>query len=269
MGYSVNKDDSAVINAMEGNLYACSLLLGRTGSGSVLSDDDIKWVYTGTKALNRAFIVRADEKHCSERIGSVLSLFKDKGVPVNFIYNTGLNLGDSVERLKEHGMKYRNSWCGMVLPLDCNIKKPVLASGYEILRVENEEMLESWCGILNSSFSVPDEFRDDYCRVFLNLGFGKDKSWVYYIGIKDGVPISCCMSYMEDGIAGLYWVGTVPGARKQGLASGIVSLAIDDAYLNGCRISILQASAAGKPVYERLGFKECCKFDIYSWVPEI
>lgn len=259
--------ESGIIDAIQYNLCRCSLLLGQTQYGLTCNDDDIKWVYTGTSALNRAFILEAGCKVSDERINSVLSTFKDKGVPVNWIMNDAVKSGGLYERIELLGMKYKNSWCGMALQLDGYISKPVQVPGYEVLKVENDEMLESWSGVLASSFSVPYGLRGDYIKVFSKLGFGSDKPWTYYIGVKDGIPVSCCMAYMEDGVSGFYWVGTCPEARKQGLASVIVSRAIDDAVIKRCYISILQASAAGKPVYEKLGFKEYCKFDIYSWTP--
>jgi GNAT superfamily N-acetyltransferase len=217
--------------------------------------------------LNRGFVVDLDGRDFDMRLESSLSVFKDKGVPVNWILRVSSRSYDIGEKLKDLGMKYKNGWSGMALRFKDYKRDTSIASGVEVVKVKDRESLKTWSDIVSSSFSVPDDQRNDYLRAFTSLGYGAGKPWDYYIGIMNGTPSSSCMVYMESGTAGLYWVGTLPDARGKGLATAVVCRALDDALLKVCHTSILQASAAGKPVYERLGFKEYCKFDIYTWAP--
>jgi GNAT superfamily N-acetyltransferase len=50
-------------------------------------------------------------------------------------------------------------------------------------------------------------------------------------------------------------VGTDPARQRQGLATKISSQLVDWAYHRGCTTIALDASEAGRPVYERLGFR--------------
>jgi GNAT superfamily N-acetyltransferase len=53
----------------------------------------------------------------------------------------------------------------------------------------------------------------------------------------------------------VYLVATLPEARGRGLATALVSHALREARTRGCATSSLQATARGRPVYERLGYR--------------
>lgn len=64
-------------------------------------------------------------------------------------------------------------------------------------------------------------------------------------------------SYMASGItAVIYNVLTYPKYRRQGIATKLLSLLIEEAKKLKVDFIELSASAMGKPVYEKLGFKE-------------
>jgi predicted GNAT family acetyltransferase len=51
-------------------------------------------------------------------------------------------------------------------------------------------------------------------------------------------------------------VGTAPAARGRGFATAAMLCALDAAVREGCSSTTLQASAAGRPIYARLGYRE-------------
>jgi len=53
---------------------------------------------------------------------------------------------------------------------------------------------------------------------------------------------------------------TVPPYRKQGIASEILGLLVDEAAAQGCAEIRLQASAEGRIVYEKVGFVQSPEF---------
>ncbi|MEA2424734.1 MAG: hypothetical protein QOH13_1144 [Thermoleophilaceae bacterium] len=68
---------------------------------------------------------------------------------------------------------------------------------------------------------------------------------------------NACVLGIHDcgGDAGVFFVATLPEARGRGLARGLLAAALVDARERGCDISTLQATKAGAPVYERLGYR--------------
>jgi ribosomal protein S18 acetylase RimI-like enzyme len=75
-------------------------------------------------------------------------------------------------------------------------------------------------------------------------------------------PIAAAMSITNGttGIAGVYWVGTVPDSRRRGAADAVTRAATNAAFDRGASVVTLQASELGEPVYLRMGYREVCRY---------
>lgn len=85
----------------------------------------------------------------------------------------------------------------------------------------------------------------------------------FYLGRAAGEPVSTGMSIVADGVAGVYFIGTVPGARGRGYGEAITARIHADATAAGCHAAILQSSPSGLRVYERLGYRAA--FTYHAW----
>jgi ribosomal protein S18 acetylase RimI-like enzyme len=75
-------------------------------------------------------------------------------------------------------------------------------------------------------------------------------------------PVAAALLLFSHGIAGIYWVGTLPDARGRGHASLLMRSISNHAFDCGARCVVLQATPFGEPVYRRLGYRE---FTRYPW----
>jgi len=75
------------------------------------------------------------------------------------------------------------------------------------------------------------------------------------VASRAGEPVATAMVYESDGVAGLQWVGTVPGARTGGLGALVTVAATNLAFEHGASSCTLQASPMGAPLYLRLGYE--------------
>jgi len=82
----------------------------------------------------------------------------------------------------------------------------------------------------------------------------------YAVAYQDGRPAAAAMLLLSHGIAGLYWVGTVPEARGRGLAEAVTRTLCEEAFAAGAPLVVLQASPQGRPVYARVGFREVSSY---------
>jgi ribosomal protein S18 acetylase RimI-like enzyme len=74
----------------------------------------------------------------------------------------------------------------------------------------------------------------------------------FYLARRDGEPAGACMT-MHDGVAGgVYWVGTLPEHRSQGVGRAVLTAALNHL---GNVPATLTATAAGQPLYESMGFR--------------
>jgi GNAT superfamily N-acetyltransferase len=75
-----------------------------------------------------------------------------------------------------------------------------------------------------------------------------------------GKPVAAAMTIVTHGVAGIYWVGTVPEARGHGLAELVTRAATNAGFDLGARVASLQASPMGEPVYRRMGYVEVTRY---------
>ena len=92
----------------------------------------------------------------------------------------------------------------------------------------------------------------DFARAF---AIGPDGLNLYAAKL-DGEPVACVGTIYENGDCGVYLVGTLPRVRGRGLATKLMSVALEAGAAAGCATASLQSTAMGKPVYARLGFQD-------------
>ena len=68
--------------------------------------------------------------------------------------------------------------------------------------------------------------------------------------------------FLTGDVAGVYFVMTVPEARRQGIGAAITRYAVQD---GDQRYAVLEASSAGKSVYAGLGFEELGSIELYEF----
>jgi predicted GNAT family acetyltransferase len=76
------------------------------------------------------------------------------------------------------------------------------------------------------------------------------------IALADGEAVACAAVLDRGDDACVTAVATVPEHRGRGLAGALISRLLAAAADRGSRTASLQASKAGAPVYERLGFTD-------------
>lgn len=76
-----------------------------------------------------------------------------------------------------------------------------------------------------------------------------------FVAYRGGAPVSTALAILSGEGAGVYWVGTVRSAERQGLGAVMTALAANAGFAAGATVVTLQASVFGQPLYERLGFR--------------
>jgi GNAT superfamily N-acetyltransferase len=88
-----------------------------------------------------------------------------------------------------------------------------------------------------------------------------------WLGRVDGRPVTTARVHTGAGVAGIYTVITIDAARRRGYGEAITRTALLAARDAGLAIATLQASDAGRRIYERIGFRELCRFRLHEWHP--
>jgi GNAT superfamily N-acetyltransferase len=88
-----------------------------------------------------------------------------------------------------------------------------------------------------------------------------------HVGLVGGVPVATAWSYCIDGVVLLFNVATVASHRRRGIGEAMTWRAIQDGLERGCDVAFLQASRAGRPLYERMGFRPAVDMQTWSLAP--
>jgi GNAT superfamily N-acetyltransferase len=100
-------------------------------------------------------------------------------------------------------------------------------------------------------------------------GLGERAGVRLYRAMVDGKPVSVLgtIDHTEsDGAAdcGIYFVATDPAYRRRGLSTRLLAAALIEARERGCATSTLQASGAGRPIYQALGYEHTFDLHLYE-----
>ncbi|MDO9515699.1 MAG: GNAT family N-acetyltransferase [Syntrophales bacterium] len=85
-----------------------------------------------------------------------------------------------------------------------------------------------------------------------------------FIGYADGLPASTSMLIKTGHVAGIYWVATLKEYRGRGFGEAMTRHAVLAGMGKGCTFASLQATAMGRPVYERIGFSNPYNYRVYA-----
>jgi GNAT superfamily N-acetyltransferase len=94
---------------------------------------------------------------------------------------------------------------------------------------------------------------DSFTRALADL---PEEELTTYVARLDGRAAGCLTIIDHDGNADVEMVAVVPEARGQGIAGKLLGHALADARERGLETSTLIATRLGRPVYERVGYRE-------------
>jgi ribosomal protein S18 acetylase RimI-like enzyme len=80
----------------------------------------------------------------------------------------------------------------------------------------------------------------------------------------EGRNVATALAYDHDGDRGIYNVGTLPEARRRGLATALTALLLDEARELGRTTASVQSSEMAEGVFAALGFRDLGRFIEYG-----
>jgi hypothetical protein len=141
---------------------------------------------------------------------------------------------------------------------------PSLPNGAELRQVVTAEQAADYWRIAAASYTslgFPPEAFGGYRN---HAGLWAENV-VAFIACLDGEPVSIAMTIVSQGVAGIYWVGSLEQARGKGLGRAVTAAATNAGFELGAEIASLQASPMGKPIYEAMGYESIFDYRLLMW----
>ena len=179
---------------------------------------------------------------------------------------------DLSDRLTRRGVIFLDDIPGMAMDL-ADLDDEPAPDELRVAPVLDEAGIDAFHAVLSHGF--PEDFVDHATtgaitassrRQAIEAGFrepnGVPTRWVGWVGER---PVTTTRLHTGAGVAGIYAVVTVDDARRRGYGAAVTRHVLHASVAAGIRIATLQASTAGKGVYERIGFRQLCRYRLHEW----
>lgn len=229
--------------------HSWHIIDGAAAGGEVLERDGLLLVSSALPVawLNLAFVTRplADP---AAAIARAAAFFDERSLPFVVRIREGVDI--AAERACEaHGLPFSDMVPGLVQAPIAGAPLPL--AHLEVRAAANDADMQDHRKVMSASFGFPILMAVNLLRTQLIDAAGCE----FYVGYLDGKAVASSALMASDGVAGVYNVGCVPDARKQGLGEAMTWHAVRRGRELGCDVASLQASEMGRPIYERMGFR--------------
>ncbi|AMY08770.1 putative acetyltransferase involved in intracellular survival [Luteitalea pratensis] len=206
----------------------------------------------------------ADEADLRARIGLAASHFRKDGVHWLMVISDDVLPGALRERLTnvcvDAGLQYALPMFGMVADVLLDPVRPLPALDMQV--VTTAALREAVGDINAAGYAMPGEL---FRPVTTLPEFWTDMIGV--VGIAKGIPVATASVALIDEVAYVALVATDPDHQRKGYAEAVMRRALEEsAEAWGERRTVLHATAAGQPVYRRMGYADVVRFDAFAGV---
>lgn len=266
---ALDTSNPAMTEAIENNIAAFYMQLGRGHGAELHIEDDLTWFVSGipTAQFNGVIQTRlapsASSAEIGSRIAEMVTTFTSRALPMVWWVTPSTSPPDLAAYLTAHGFSTVGTRPGMAVELAVLPEHVPPAPGLEITAVTDTASYETWIEVFAASYGYQAHIAQSYFEVTKDSASGSETSLRRYLAWLDGKPVATTTLFVSAGIAGLYQVGTLPEARNRGIGTAILLAPLLDAQALGLRHAVLFSSPMGLSIYRRLGFKVYCQLDRY------
>ncbi len=164
-------------------------------------------------------------------------------------------------QLEMHNWVCALTQTAMYLPLNANDfanqgQGAPSTSSFSVRKISMIDDISPWCEVVSDAFGYEVD-----AKVIAPLLALSDVA--LYVGEFKGEVVASALLYQTDEVIGLHQVGLKQAYQGQGLAKAMMNTLLAIASATSAKYMVLQASAAGRPLYEKLGFIK--QFEIQSF----
>lgn len=193
---------------------------------------------------------------------AVMGRAEAKGVPIRWRVTPTTPPG-TADELERAGWSFDNTNPVMVIDAAAELPPPTDDPAVAVEVVSDQATLAEWSRVVALGFGFPEWALDGAIELDRLIGLPGDTPLVRILARVDGVPAASAAYLPGPDLGGIYSVATGEEYRGRGLGTAVTVAAVRHGRDDGATGVVLQASAMGFPVYERLGFATIGAVDAY------
>ncbi|MEO5940655.1 MAG: GNAT family N-acetyltransferase [Candidatus Limnocylindrales bacterium] len=205
--------------------------------------------------FNGATGARFEPATADERIEAVLRPFREQAIDMSWWVGPTSTPVDLATRIAARGLVVDEEVPILARLLDGWTAEPP-AAGIEIERVSDPAGYRVATDIMFEAFGLPRGVFDVVVERYAGLSIGPRAVQHTYLARLDGRAVGTSLGFVVEGVVGVYNVATLEDARRRGVGAAITAAAVAGGLADGAVATLLETSPLGRPVYERLGFRE-------------
>lgn len=198
-----------------------------------------------------------------KELAAVLRHFEDRQLPYCCWVNEE-QLKPSATKLAKLGLQEQGEELGMML--DLTEYQEVSHEGHsEIKLVTTAAEVMDYAQVISENWTPPDPHILNYYAQTAAHYLSQRNQISLLVYRHEGQPVATLELFpTNEKVIGIYGVSTKAAYRKRGIASALLTKALNLAKERGYQQVVLQATAAGAGVYRKHGFKTLTKYFEYA-----
>ncbi len=198
----------------------------------------------------------------------IKSHFRKKGLPFWWWVFPGAQSQMTCDMLKAEGFSIVDSIPSLFTDLAASYEAPH-DEKLQIIQVGNQENLALWEDVSFAGFDFLSETRQQFHRFTATFNLNFDSPQKFFLAFWKDKPAAASLLFLHENAAGIYFVSTLAEYRRKGIGLALMLATLRFARQAGAQCATLQSSPDGLRVYQRAGFKEYCRVDVYSLAANI
>lgn len=258
--------DSSFARANEHVLYEAFSYFTQLGRWASSSKVDIKWMSSELchPLFNYVYNVCVNNEDFPLKALKTINTFKEKHTPFFWVNGPSTQPKNYKNILEKEGLDFFSSVTGMVYELQDLPSAEIKTSVIEIQRVDTEKLLYQFDSASAAAFNHPiglayEFFKNIFISPYLTSRIE------LFIAKQADKPVGMGILFLGKNAAVNIWGGVVPTARHQGILSQLTLYRMRRARAYGYSQIHCPCLPPYVGIYRRLGFQECCQFELYSY----
>lgn len=215
------------------------------------------------EAKFNVFLQRLSHPQPEQLISDAKEFFKNNNIP-SWVYVVPKDLDTPAlqNALKNHGLVFDEAstvmYCALRNPVQSTVEPevPLIIQSADVNKT-------GWLQIMQNAFGGTDETISQYAQA-LDRAKAKGTNMQHFLGTQEGQPASAItLTFLDDGVR-IDNVSTTPTHQRQGYSTQMVQFSMNLAHALGYKHCVLEASADGLGVYQRLGFSKMFTYHVYT-----
>jgi GNAT superfamily N-acetyltransferase len=257
-------DHPGIADALERNQWEFIRGFAAVRGVEVIDEPRVLRVATGVPSPLFNPVLRADvpAAEVRELIDESRAWYRRRHVPWSWYVGPASRPANLESELERRGFAKVTEPPGMAADLSA-LDRLDPGAHVTIERVSDRAGVNAWFGVFAPSFELSKAAASAFRDLVLAAGMADDSPMRNYLAFAGSEPVATGSLVPAAGVGGIYNIATRADLRGRGIGRAMTYKLMREAAALGYRAAILWSTAAGMPVYRRLGFEERIRVPTY------